>query len=152
LGGTITTGHSLTISGVTIVDGRIAPVNGTHVLGILAGFPNFCGLEGSLKAIFDINFTRDTVYTLPRVTIPQLTVTLPTGVKAVVTISGKVGSGIPGFDPFKSTAAAFHKVLTDVNGYVNCGDSISGFTFNKQESSPASTPVFDAAAATVSYA
>lgn len=152
---------SITVSGVIMRSAAYCNMNGTFGSPLTA-FPGLCGgVHGSQDTCdpftlselrrWDIEFTRKEAALLA-----GFTVLLPPGLKALIRLSQFSQSSSPGIS--FSSAAIFYKVLTGVvDGFVDCSLALSGFVLSDQinpfdPGNPTLRGVFDAAAATVSFA
>ena len=107
---------------------------------------------GIVVSIYRIQFTR-----LENLIIEGqqqiLPIELPVGVKAVISVSSVYRIAAPQDVPYSNVA--FHKVLSDIDGYVDCTEAITGFTYNAENfpTSPIFGPerIFYASNGTVSY-
>ena len=133
LAGTIGGAKQSHVSGITYDPTTIRhpDINGSHDLDFIISCCDFFDevVNVNTTAHTSLCFTRAELWTLVVPDRPDKTFVLPTGVKAVFGIFGNARVPTVVADPFGFSAAAFYKVLTDVNGFVDCSDDLSGFTF-----------------------
>ena len=158
LDGTLGGSKQSHVSGITWNENtfRFADINGSHDLETVV----ICNLE--FDEVVNINataqtfiqFTRQDVWNVVADGIVGQTFALPSGVKAVFSI---YASSLMALFGFGLSIASFYKVLTDVNGFVDCSLGLTGFTFIGQSDHfipTLSGPIAgfeDASAAIVSY-
>ena len=168
-----TAANDVVISGVVMDEdfvGTFTGINETHVLDLMGSAPGFDGPVFCGYSEYDPTPDQVTIklfFTRGEFGVPIgrmglvfgesqiVRVDLPAGLKAVASMRLDAALGNPAppdpFFPLRlfDTTAVFYKVLTDINGFFDCTDSISGFIFTKQVD--AEKPTFDASSATVSY-
>ena len=160
LSGTFNPGGAITLSGFTMIDIGSEDINDVYAMGQDAIFQIGCayaGFDGDSDPANGYDHWVHLKYTQLKAIngspLFDFPIVLPAGTKAVVMIYG-AKSHFP--DPPTQTAAVFHKVLADVNGFVDCRASLTGFTFNDQDNGidDFGTPFasnFDASGGSISY-
>lgn len=158
LGGTLTTAHSITVSGTVTdpnsrwpsaqdMDGTFGPPLDATVVDDCVTGTNLSNTVGNLQFFrsWTIWFIRSTTFA---------GFSFPAGEKAAAFLQQDQTLA---FSVVRTTASLY-KVLTDVNGFVDCSLSLSGFTYNGQITQlfgdlfpPPEDPLFDASSATITY-